>query len=79
MLTWLIFAGLVTYYEVYSVLLIIYIIVLMNFLRKLCNKGEDDKMPPLKKKQHEIMRKFQHEQVGVLFNCYRFTIWLCAG
>ena len=36
----------------------------MNLLRKLHNKGEDDRMPPLKKKQREIMRKFQHEQVG---------------
>ena len=36
---------------------------LINLLRKLRNKGEDDKMPPLKKKQREIMHKFQNEQV----------------
>ena len=38
-------------------------IPLFDKLRKMCNKGEDDKMPPLKKKQHEIMRKFQNEKV----------------
>ena len=40
--------------------------------RKLRNKGEDDKMPPIKKKQRELMRKFQLEQVTnqCLLCCY---------
>ena len=34
-------------------------------------------MPPLKKKQRELMRKFQHEQVRIQLHDHIFSISLC--
>lgn len=46
-----------------------YLTLCLTFSRRLRDKGEDDKMPPIRKKQRGLLLKLQQEQVNT--SCYR--------
>lgn len=45
-----------------------------SFSRRLRDKGEDDKMPPIRKKQRGLLLKLQQEQVNNTTCCYTNSV-----